>query len=245
MSSFHFELKSGKPGTAAKHVAYVTRKGFHARRGDLVATGYGNMPTWSKNNPELYWSSADQHERVNGAAYREAVVALPNELSISQNVVLAKELAEKLAGARPYHYGIHAPISSLEGETNLHVHVVMSDRRPDGIERSPEMTFKRFNAANPERGGCRKSSGGLTRMQLRDQVIATRKLVADTLNSHLERHGHETRVDHRTLREQGVNRLPERHLGPARIRGMSTKEKAQYVASRPGRRGFDEQRALA
>lgn len=75
-------------------------------------------------------------------------------------------------------------------------------------------------------------SGGRNRMELRNEVIATRKRVAETINHHLELNGHSVRVDHRTLREQGVDRRPERHLGPARIGSMSTEEKAQYVELR-------------
>lgn len=69
-------------------------------------------------------------------------------------------------------------------------------------------------------------------MQLRDEVIATRKAVADTINHHLALNGHHERVDHRTLKEQGAGRPAERHLGPVKVRNMSAKEKAQYVSMR-------------
>jgi hypothetical protein len=34
------------------------------------------------------------------------------------------------------------------------------------------------------------------------------------------------------LREQGLQRHPERHLGPARVRGLSAYEKAQFAEFR-------------
>jgi hypothetical protein len=69
-------------------------------------------------------------------------------------------------------------------------------------------------------------------LQMRDELIATRKLVADTINHHLAMNGHAIRVDHRAHRERGIRRAAERYLGPAKIRGMSPKEKAAYVAVR-------------
>jgi len=49
--TYHFEIKSGKKGSAAEHGKYIVREGKHRKRGDLVARGYGNMPEWSKDNP--------------------------------------------------------------------------------------------------------------------------------------------------------------------------------------------------
>ena len=69
-------------------------------------------------------------------------------------------------------------------------------------------------------------------MELRDDVIAKRKLVADTINHHLAMNGHDSRVDHRTLKEQGIQRSAERRIAAFRIEGMSAKEKAEFVAVR-------------
>lgn len=74
--------------------------------------------------------------------------------------------------------------------------------------------------------------GGRTRMQVRDDLIAMRKLAADIQNFHLARHGYAARVDHRSLREQGVLRAPERHLGPGRIRQMSPQQRVAYTGAR-------------
>ncbi|MCP1582068.1 hypothetical protein J2S80_000063 [Pseudoxanthomonas mexicana] len=63
-------------------------------------------------------------------------------------------------------------------------------------------------------------------------MIAMRKLAADIQNAHLARQGYVVRVDHRSLREQGRLRAPERHLGPGRVRRMSGTERAEYTATR-------------
>ena len=69
-------------------------------------------------------------------------------------------------------------------------------------------------------------------MELRDDVLAQRKLVADTINEHVSMHVRDARVDHRTLIEQGVKRSPERRMSPVSIKKMSERQKAKHVAAR-------------
>lgn len=232
MASFHHTIKSGKKGTAANHATYITRQGKHSQREDLICTGHGNMPAWAQNSPSAFWRAGDKYERANGAVYREHEIALPDELTREQQQELANDLVKSLVGNKPYQFAMHAPKSALEGTSNTHLHLMFSDRMDDGVERSAQQTFRRYNAANPEQGGCRKDSGGKNRLALRDEVIEIRKKCAELQNAALKKYGHTARVDHRTLKEQGVERQPERHLGPARISNMSPEDKAQYVASR-------------
>lgn len=230
MANFHFEIKSGRNGCDHSH--YIARKGFHGKREDLVASGYGNLPAWAGEEPEVLWKAAEKYERKNGAVYREMTISLPNELSVDQNVALATDLVAKLAPGKPHQFAIHAPKSSIAGEANPHLHLMTSDRVDDGIERPADRFFKRPNAKDPTLGGRRKSSGGRNRMEMRDALIGMRKLAAVTINQHLEVNGHEVRVDHRTLKARSVSRKAERYLGPARIRRMTAKEKASHLLAR-------------
>lgn len=232
MASFHFEIKSGKRGKAAEHARYVSREGKYKLREDLVDTMHGNLPAWAEGQPAKFWKAADKYERVNGAAYRELVVAIPNEFDLIQAKAFTKQVVDELIGDKPYQVAVHSPNAALGDTANLHMHAMYSDRAPDGIERPPEKTFSRYNRKHPERGGRRKASGGMTSMQLRDDVIAKRKTVADIQNRMLKEAGHDTQVDHRSHRERGIGKRPERHLGPAKIRGMSTEDRSAYTASR-------------
>lgn len=234
MAIFHHRIKSGKKGTAAEHAAYITRQGKHRHREDLVYSGHGNMPPWAQDNPSAFWKAGDKHERANGAVYREHEIALPDELTREQQKALVEDMIEVTVGDKPYQFAVHAPQSSLEGATNPHLHLMFSDRMRDGFERSPEQTFRRHNAKAPERGGCKKDSGGKTPFTIRNEVIEARKKCAELQNKALAANGHAARVDHRTLKEQGIDRTPERHLGPARIKGMSEEEKARIVEARKG-----------
>lgn len=232
MASFHHRIKSGKKGTASNHAAYIARQGKYSQREDLVCTGYGNMPTWAEKEPSRFWQAADRHERANGAVYREHEIALPEELTRDQQKELVGVLILALVGGKPFQFAVHAPSSALEGAPNSHMHLMYSDRMHDGIERSPEQMFRRHNGKHPERGGCKKDSGGKNPLELRDEVIEQRRKCAELQNMALAKHGHAARVDHRTLKQQGINRKPEQHLGPARIRNMTGEDKEQYVEAR-------------
>lgn len=234
MASFRLEVKSGKKGSAAEHSAYITREGKHSVREDLVEQGHGNMPEWADIARKL-WRMADRFERSNGAVYREYIIPLPSELTPMQQHELVMALIREFAGDKPYQYALHAPASSLAGELNPHLHLMVTDRIPDGIERDPERVFKRYNAKQPEMGGWRKESGGRNRMELRDEIIMKRKRCADLQNEVLAKYGHEARVDHRKLSEQGIQRLPGKHLGQARIRIMSEQDRKEHVAARHDR----------
>jgi hypothetical protein len=245
MSHFHFEIKSGKRGSTLPHLSYISRIGVYAKRNDLVATANGNLPDWSGQNPEIFFKASDKYERKNGSTFRDLTISLPSVLTPNQNVDLARDLVEALAPSKPFLFAVHNPISSLEGELNPHVHAMICDRLPDGIERTPEDTFRRHNEAHPELGGCKKDSGGMSPVQLRHKVLAQRKIAADTINVALAKYGHTERVDHRSLHEQGKRKTPERYLGPARIRGMSTEDKQSYISARHAERSPDRNETRA
>ncbi|QBK04492.1 plasmid mobilization protein [Hylemonella gracilis] len=232
MASFHHRVKSGKKGNAVEHVSYITRQGRFGTREDLVFSGHGNMPAWAKHDPVSFWRAGDKHERANGAVYREHEISLPEELTKSQQLELVDEMVNEIAGTKPYQFAVHENTSSLEGRSNTHLHLMFSDRMPDGIERAPEKTFRRFNSKNPELGGCKKESGGRNMLELRLELIEMRRRCAELQNAALEKYGHAARVDHRTLKQQGIEREPERHLGAARIRKMTGTEKQQFVTAR-------------
>lgn len=232
MASYHFEVKSGKKGSAWGHSRYIAREGKYGNRKDLLAKGDGNMPPWAADDHALFWKSADQHERANGATYREFIIALPNELSLQQNLEIVRNVVDELVGDKPYQFAVHGPEGKLSGIKNVHAHVMFSDREPDGLDRSPELTFARHNPDHPERGGCRKASGGRTPMQIRDELISKRKLVADALNQGLADAGVDARVDHRSYKDRGMQQKPERHLGAGRVRNLATEGKNAYVAAR-------------
>jgi hypothetical protein len=241
MASFHMKIKSGKKGSASRHAAYIARQGnFFSGRdtSDLVASGYGNLPYWAYGSPEIFWKASDKNERKNGTTYREVELALPRELTLAQNTDLIETFIAERVGSKTYQYAIHCPNAAIDGGPQPHAHVMFSDRLPDGIERSSEQYFRRYNPYCPELGGCRKDGGAVSRLALRDKVIAERSYFANLQNVRLAEHGHTSRVDHRSFAERGSAVTPEKHLGQAGVRGLKKASLSEFKAARAIATGF-------
>lgn len=236
MASYHLTAKIGAKGKAAAHAAYISREGKYSGREryeDLEATGHGNMPKWAEQEPGQFWNAADEYERANGSTYREIEVALPRELTPDQRHDLVEDFVRRELGEQHvYQWGIHNPKAALEKGEQPHAHIMYSERRLDGIERDPDQFFKRYNAKNPERGGAQKASGGKARGELKDELLVTRQRWAEVQNEHLARHGHDVRVDHRSLNDQGIDRVPEKHLGGAGVRALAQLDIATLLERR-------------
>ena len=247
MAIYHLTASAGSRSggvVAAMKYDYIAREGRYEEddpgreedgRGEVRHLESGNMPEWAADRPRSYWAAADEHERANGRLFREIHVALPAELSRSQQKELARELAHDITGSKrlPYTLAIHEGGERGSGEpANPHAHLVWSDRGPDGRDRTAATWFRRYNAKAPEKGGARKhgqANGPRWLCQVREQW-------ADRANQALERGGHEGRVDHRSLAVRAVEaadagdmataekllRAPNVHLGPA---GMQAAER--------------------
>lgn len=231
MASYHLSIKSGKKGTAANHAAYIAREGKHSRDEedlDLITTEHGNLPDWAADNPAAFWKGADKYERANGATYREYELALPSELTLEQQRELLSKFIDQNIGDKPYQLAIHEPIAALGKVAQPHAHLMVSDRKPDGIDRPAEQFFRRYNSAKPEAGGCKKDSGGKPRSVVREELVKKRESWAEIQNAALEQNGHAARVDHRSHRARGIKVDPERHLGQSGIKKMSSDEKGKF-----------------
>ena len=229
MASYHCSVKVGSKGKAGPHSSYISREGkYENTRSNekLEHVESGNMPKWAEKDPAQFWQAADQYERANGATYREIEVALPREMTPDQRVELVRDMVwQELGGKHAYTWAIHNPAASLEGGEQPHAHIMYSERTIDAIGRDPEQYFKRYNAKNPDKGGCRKDSAGTE-----ERLQATRQRWAQVQNLHLEQHGHEARVDHRSLKDQGIERTPEPHFGPGRIQRMTAMQDVELAA---------------
>ena len=230
---YHCTINAGPRGSGADHAQYIERGGrFKPQKyGEIGAHERGNLPEWANGSAARFFAMADERERANGTSYREFELSLPRELSPDQHVALVREfVAEQLGTRHAYTWAIHEPT----GE-NPHVHIMFSERIQDGIEREPELYFKRANTKTPERGGCLKSdrfSGGKTNAERLEAVEAFRARWAQVQNQALERAGVEARVDHRSLVDQGIHhREPGRHRGPA-VSGLEARGEVSEVGER-------------
>ena len=231
MAVFHLKASFGSRAGGQSAVAksdYIEREGRYEKDGEeLEHKEHGNMPEWAEDDPQKYWEATDEHERANGRLYSEVQFALPKEIGEAGRRELAVEFAERVCSKErlPYTLAIHR--GGANGE-NPHAHLMFSERGHDGIERSAEQWFKRYNAKAPEKGGARKSRAA----KAGDWLEKTRKAWEQTANRALERAGRAERIDGRSLadlrdeahrggdleRAADFSREPNVHLGPERYR---------------------------
>ena len=244
MAIYHLNVKTGTRigGQSARAKSdYIGRDGKYKADGEeLEYKESGNMPEWAEDDPRQYWAAADEHERANGRLYRQVEFALPRELNERERVEVASSFAKNLTGEErlPYTLAVHR---GGEDGGNPHAHLMFSERTNDGIERSAEQWFKRYNAKEPENGGARKS----TATKPREWLENTREQWADHANEALERAGRSERITEASYKTQYFeaaengderemarlqNREPGVHIGPHNVARAERGEDLDRVA---------------
>jgi len=155
-------------------------------------------PAWASDRVAL-WNAAERAERrKDSCVAREYEVALPSELPSEARRALALSFAREMAEREgcAVDVAIHKPDRGGDNR-NHHAHILRTTRRvgTDGL------TTK----LDTEQAGRKRA----------DDLAAVRARWAELVNEHLAEHGLEARVDHRTLKEQGIDRPATSHLGPA------------------------------
>jgi hypothetical protein len=217
----HASIGSRASGASAgtRH-EYLKREGIFAEPGrcaeDFVASVSGNMPEWAEADPGLYWRMADLHERDKAVLYREVEFAIPHGIPEGERLQWADKMARAVAttkdGAHPFTLALHA---GKDG-ANWNAHVIVSERVNDGIGRDPEKWFSR--AANTDRktGVCQPEKGGARKtreMQPTKWLLTQRKNWETIGNQALAKAGKEERLDCRSYKERGIEKIPQIHLG--------------------------------
>lgn len=237
MAIYHLSFKTaakGKGRSAGAHARYIEREGKYALsrvNEELEYKASGNMPQWAEGNELGFWDGSDLHERANGRVYSEFEIALPREFSKEERQKLVTDFIKSELQEQPFTVAIHNK-RALDGGEQPHAHIMFSERQLDGIERSQELFFKRANDKNPEKGGTKKNRDWNRREKIDEIRLAWEKQI----NKALERNGIEQRLDCRSLKEQGIDRVPEPKMGPERTQmlkeGKGTEISDQVVELR-------------
>jgi ATP-dependent exoDNAse (exonuclease V) alpha subunit len=148
-----------------------------------------NSPEWTASTATL-WNTVEQAERRKDAQLaREFILALPKELSRKEQFQLAVEWTQTELVSK----GMVAEVSLHDnGKGNPHVHILTTLRKIEG---------ERFSAKKPREWN--------DKTVLLDQ----RESWCQAVNAALEKAGRPERVDHRSLADQGLDRLPEPKIG--------------------------------
>ena len=195
VATYHFSVKSKGKGYAIQHYLYIARlmQYENVRKKSNEILEYVEpgkcMPSWVKD-PIEFWQAADTFERENAKAYMEYEIALPNEFTPEQRKTLIETFLDKHVASfnYPHSYAIHNVKSRISGEEQPHCHLMFSLKADDGIERTAEQYFNRYNPKDPSKGGAKK-------IQLQDGhadystfLIYIRKQWENHLNDALAQH---------------------------------------------------------
>lgn len=152
-----------------------------------------NAPEWVHDRLEL-WNAVELIEKRKDAQLaREMEVGLPIELSDSEQLALVRDYARREFVAR----GMVADFSiHRDDENNPHVHILLSMRSID-----------KDGFGQKERSWNERS-----------KLLDWRRGWEEVTNEHLARAGLAVRIDHRTLKAQGLDLEPGRKIGVGKAR---------------------------
>ena len=159
---------------------------------------------------EQLWNEVEAIERRKDAVLaREVEFALPRELSQAEGIALAQNFVRRQFVSRGMVADLNVHWSKdPDGEVKPHAHVMLSMREIDG-----DGFGKKHRAWNDV---------GLLR--------EWREGWAELANARLAELGHDIRIDHRSLREQGIELEPQHKIGPAGARREERGEDAERAA---------------
>jgi hypothetical protein len=209
MAIFHLSAKTvsrGKGQSAIAKAAYNAREKLRDERtGELKdysrAAGVvfsaifapKDCPAWARDRSKL-WNEVERAEKRKDAQLaREITLGLPHELTADQRRQLVTDFVREqfVRKGMIADVNIHTP-GGKGDDRNHHAHILLTMREinPNGF--GPKA--REWNS--------------------REQIEKWREGWERTQNRYLERHGHDARVDRRTLEAQGIDREPTTHLGP-------------------------------
>ena len=147
-----------------------------------------NAPSWAEYRQEL-WNEVEKSEkRKDSQLVREIEVALPNELNLESRIELVREYVKE----NFVNKGMIADISIHDKEDgNPHSHIMVTTRSID-----------QDGFGKKEREWNKK-----------EYLEKWRESWADHSNRYLEKEGYEDRIDHRSYKRQGVEKIPTIHVG--------------------------------
>ncbi|KAB2670172.1 Ti-type conjugative transfer relaxase TraA [Ochrobactrum sp. LMG 5442] len=179
---------------------------------------------------ETLWNAVDAFEtRVNAQFARELIIALPEELTLKENMALVREFVRDQLTAR----GMIADWVYHDRDGNPHVHVLTTLRpltaQGFGLKVMPvpgdDGKPLRVAAGDQPKGRIVYTVWAGNRETMKAWKIAW----AQTASRYLALAGRDIRLDGRSHAEQGLDGIAQRHLGPGKS-AMMRKGVEMYFA---------------
>lgn len=235
MATYHCSIKNGKTGNGKAHCDYILRTGRYAnctKKEELVYSQFGNLPSWAAS-PSDFFDKADLYERKNGNVYTEFEIALPNELSLEENIKLVQRFVEENVGNnKVYCFAIHEKNAALDEKNRQpHAHIMFSERIIENKQNvKPDYQFfKNYKAKNLEWGGYKKDERFTAKHGIGPaNVLKMRQSLEKIINESYEKNGLDIRVSCKSLKDLRAeamlkndkeqfdyyDRPAQNHLGP-------------------------------
>jgi Ti-type conjugative transfer relaxase TraA len=162
---------------------------------------------------EELWNRVELHEkRLDAQLAREIEIALPAELSLEENIGLARLFITEQLASRGFaaDWSVHQG-----GNGNIHAHILLT------IRPLTEHGFgaKREALRDPDTGETLRDKRGRILYGFgnpwggKADLLALREQWADYANLHLARAGHDARIDHRSHEARSIDVTPTVHKG--------------------------------
>jgi len=202
---------------------YTRKRGVEHTEIVLPTTTAAQDINWARDRQAL-WNAAERAEkRKDARVAREYEVALPHELSRPQRIELVREFATDLANRYgvAVDFALHQPHRNGD-QRNYHAHILTTTRAvgPTGLGAKTAIEWSDTDRAKK----------GLIAAKAEIKYVLRPRWEA-LENEHLAAHCIKARVDHRSLADQGIDREPTSHLGPA-VSGMERRGIATEVGQR-------------
>lgn len=167
-----------------------------------------NAPNWTRNREELWNRNEAAEKRKDSQVARELIISLPRELTHKQNVSLGLAFIQKEYVAKGMVADVNFHNFTGKDAVNPHLQVLLTTRRIEG----DRFAAKKEEAWRPPIVKDPKTGKAIVDPEF---IKAERKMWEQHCNRALERAGLDQRVDCRSLKDQGVNRLPQPKKGKA------------------------------
>ena len=169
------------------------------------------------------WNAVEESEkRKNSCVARELILALPHELSSKERTELVRDMALYLM--ERYRVAVDAAIHEpAEGDghdpRNHHAHLLFTTR-----ELTPSGLGKKTRVLDDKKSGV-------------EETEALREVWEILANDALERAGLDIRIDRRSLVDQGIDRIPQAHIG---AKAKAAADDLSYKLKKKDRKDDDE-----
>ena len=174
-----------------------------------------NAPEWASDRAKL-WNQVEKIEKnKNSQLAREINIALPKELSIEKQIELTREFVKDTF----VDQGMGADISIHDTQKgNPHAHIMLTMRPFENGEwgaksKKEYILDKKGEKIKLKSGEYKSRKIDTVDWNKKENLEKWREQWANYANRTLERNGIKERIDHRTLAEQGIERVPQIHVG--------------------------------